>query len=108
MTRDCNKVTASLKRAELTKCSGDRDASNSAHDSTPVKEARMDISVNKDAISALFRIVKQPIMRQLDFLMKPWTTGQVLRAPWDPEPASWTQGLAQAYLERLAIERQRS
>jgi hypothetical protein len=62
--------------------------------------------VNPKKIAALDRIAKQPLQQQLDFPPRPWTTGQGLRASWDPEdePGVWDQGMAQAYLQRLAIE----
>jgi hypothetical protein len=62
------------------------------------------MAVNDQMIAALAAIANQPLQQQLDFLLTLWTTGQVLKAPWDPEPAVWNQGMGQAYLQRLAIE----
>jgi hypothetical protein len=67
-------------------------------------EGEDSMAVNDRMIAALDAIAGQPLQRQLDFLLTLWTTGQVLKAPWDPEPAVWNQGMAQAYLQRLAIE----
>ncbi len=61
------------------------------------------MSVNPDMVAALSAIAKQPLQQQLDFLPTVWTTGALLKAPWDPEPV-WNQFIAQAYLQRLAIE----